>query len=40
MNLYSRGDDQERKTVISAEGSAAFLQPDGCLFNPSSSICA
>lgn len=38
MHLYSRAADQERKTVTSAGGSADFLQPDGCLFNPTSSI--
>lgn len=38
MNLYSRADDQEWKTVTSAERSAALLQPDGCLFNPTSNI--
>lgn len=38
MNLYARADDQEWKTVPSAEGSTDFLQPDGSLLNPTSSI--
>lgn len=38
MHLYSRADDQEWKTVTSAEGSTAFLQPDRSLFNSTSSI--